>query len=98
VLSIGSAPSSIGVAGELPDEAYSGTQKQQLTFQPNAQELHDDRLVAFSEKLASGVYEFDYYVRALIPGKYHLLPSVASELYFPENFGRSEGRYVEITK
>jgi len=42
------------------------------------------------------VYEFDYYVRALIRGKFTHLPAVVSEMYFPENFGRTNGGYFEI--
>ncbi|MCX6764477.1 MAG: MG2 domain-containing protein [Candidatus Nealsonbacteria bacterium] len=63
---------------------------------PTFKEIHDDRAFIFSESLYPGVYEFDYYVRALIKGKFTHLPAVVSEMYFPENFGRTAGSYFEI--
>ena len=48
--------------------------------------------------LSPGVYEYDYFVRALIPGKYHHLPAVVSEMYFPENFGRTRGEYFAVKR
>jgi len=59
-------------------------------------EIHDDRLFLYAEHLEPGVYEFDYFVRPLIKGKFTHLPAQVSEMYFPENFGRTDGRYVEI--
>jgi len=31
-----------------------------------------------------------------LPGDYKVIPTVASEFYFPEVFGRSEGRLLRI--
>jgi len=66
------------------------------TLRPDFKELHDDRAFLFKERLSPGVYEFDYYVRALTKGKFTHLPAVVSEMYFPENFGRTPGGYFEI--
>jgi len=63
---------------------------------PDFDEIRDDRVFLYKENLEPGVYEFDYYVRALIPGKFTHLPAVVSEMYFPENFGRTSGSYFEI--
>ena len=65
---------------------------------PDAEESHDDRVFLFKERVEAGVYEFDYLVRALIPGTYHHLPAVVSEMYFPENFGRTDGRYFTVSR
>ena len=65
-------------------------------LRPNMKELRDDRLFLFKERLPAGEYEYDYYVRVLIPGKFHHLPAVVSEMYFPENFARTSGRYFEV--
>lgn len=59
-------------------------------------ELRNDRLVLFTERLEAGVYEFDYFIRPLIRGTFSQLPAQASEMYFPENFGRTDGRYFEV--
>jgi len=65
-------------------------------FRSDFKEIRDDQLFLFKENLGPGVYEFDYYVRALIRGKFTHLPAVVSEMYFPENFGRTNGGYFEI--
>jgi uncharacterized protein YfaS (alpha-2-macroglobulin family) len=65
-------------------------------FYPDFKEIRDDRLFLFKENLNPGLYEFDYYVRALIKGKFNHLPVQVSEMYFPENFGRTDGKYFEI--
>jgi len=86
----------VSLPGELADEEYSRVKHRQNILYPDAEESHDDRLFLFKERLAPGVYEYDYFVRSLIPGKYHHLPAVASEMYFPENFGRTRGEYFFI--
>lgn len=69
-----------------------------IRLYPDQVEYHDDRIYIFKEYLSPGVYEFEYYARALVPGKYLHLPAVASEMYFPENFGRTAGSYFTIVK
>lgn len=66
------------------------------SFDPNFKELRNDRAFLYRDNIAPGVYEFDYYTRALIKGKFTHLPAVVSEMYFPENFGRTAGGYFEI--
>lgn len=65
-------------------------------LRPTYQELKNDRAFLYTENLPAGVYEFDYFVRALIPGKFAHLPASAFEMYFPENFGRTTPSYFEI--
>lgn len=65
-------------------------------FYPSFKELRDDRAFLFTESLRPGVYEFDYYVRALAKGKFTLLPATAYEMYTPENFGRTASGYFEV--
>ncbi len=71
---------------------------QNREFIPDFKELRDDRVVLFKERVSPGVYEFDYFIRVLIPGKFIHLPAIVSEMYFPENFGRTDGRYFEVIK
>ncbi|MBU3918964.1 Ig-like domain-containing protein [Patescibacteria group bacterium] len=63
---------------------------------PEYKELYDDRAFLYAGQLRPGVYEFDYFVRALIKGKFAHLPAKISEMYFPENFGRTSGSFFEI--
>jgi uncharacterized protein YfaS (alpha-2-macroglobulin family) len=67
------------------------------TFFPDIRELRDDRLFLFKEIMSPGVYEYEYYVRALVPGTFQHLPAVASEMYYPEIFGRTEGGSITVT-
>jgi alpha-2-macroglobulin len=62
----------------------------------NYNEVRDDRVMYFADFLPKGVYEIEYFVRATSPGIFHDLPALAQELYFPEVFGRSEGRLFEV--
>jgi len=59
-------------------------------------ELYDDRAFLFTENIGPGVYEFDYFVRALTKGKFTHLPARVYEMYFPETFGRTNGGYFTI--
>jgi len=51
---------------------------------------------AYKDTLNPGVYEFDYYVRALVKGDYLMLPSHVSEMYTPENFGRTKSEQFTV--
>lgn len=59
------------------------------TFYPQIEELRDSKLFMFNDRLDPGVYTYIYYVRALVPGQFTQMPSQVSEMYFPENFGRT---------
>lgn len=59
-------------------------------------ELRDEKVVLFADYLRKGTYEYSYTFRATLPGDYHVIPAVAREFYFPEVFGRSDGRLLSI--
>jgi uncharacterized protein YfaS (alpha-2-macroglobulin family) len=59
-------------------------------------ELRDEKVVLFADYLPKGSYEYSYTMRATLPGDYHVIPTVASEFYFPEVFGRADGRLLSI--
>jgi uncharacterized protein YfaS (alpha-2-macroglobulin family) len=59
-------------------------------------EFKNDRVIFFKENLSPGVYEIDYFVRALVKGEFAHLPAIVSEMYFPENFGRTSAEYFTI--
>jgi hypothetical protein len=87
---------SFGGVKELDDDFYGKEAKATAALWPDSNESHDDRLFLFKQRLEPGVYEYDYFVRALIPGSFHHLPAVVSEMYFPENFGRTRGESFSI--
>lgn len=87
---------------ETADKSLQGGQEyewyDETLLRPEFYETHDDRLMAFSENLSPNTYHFEYYVRVLIPGKFNHLPARVSEMYTPENFGRTRGDYFEVKK
>jgi len=58
-------------------------------FWPSHREWRDDHAFLYREMVGPGTYEFDYLVRALVPGDYLRLPAQIWEMNNPENFGRS---------
>lgn len=67
------------------------------TLYPTHVESHDDRVFLYVETLEPGVYEYEYYLRALVPGTFQHLPARVEELYFPEVFGRTSGDIITVT-
>jgi len=63
---------------------------------PTHSELRDEKVGLFSTWLPAGTYEYTYQMRASLPGRYLMLPSTASEMYFPEIWGRSGGGVFTI--
>ena len=59
-------------------------------------ELRDEKLALFANYLPAGTYTYQYTLRATVPGEYHVLPTSAHEFYFPEVFGRSDGRVFVV--
>jgi uncharacterized protein YfaS (alpha-2-macroglobulin family) len=59
-------------------------------------ERHDDRVLLFATRLAEGVHEFSYVVRATTPGTFRAAPARAEEMYEPEVFGRTASDVVEV--
>ncbi len=59
-------------------------------------ELRDERAVFFANNLAPGTYQVSYVLRAALPGRYHALPATASEVYFPDVWGRTVGQVLQV--
>jgi uncharacterized protein YfaS (alpha-2-macroglobulin family) len=59
-------------------------------------EMRDDKVVLFADYLPAGTYEYTYTFRATQPGDYQVIPTTANEFYFPEVFGRADGRLFAI--
>lgn len=78
---------------------YGGSRDTARTreLRPDHTESHDDRVFLYIESLRPGVYEYEYFLRALVPGEFQHLPARAEELFFPENFGRTSGDIFTIT-
>ena len=61
-------------------------------------EMRDDKVVLFADYLPAGTYEYSYTFRATLPGTYQVIPTTAREFYFPEVFGRADGRLLTIVE
>jgi len=66
-------------------------------LRPTHTESHDDRVFLYVEEMSEGVYEYEYFLRALVPGEFQHLPARAEQLFFPEVFGRTEGTVIDVT-
>ncbi|MDQ4075137.1 MAG: alpha-2-macroglobulin, partial [Chloroflexota bacterium] len=58
--------------------------------------IRDEKVALFADRLPRGTYEYTYFLRATVPGRFNVLPAVAYEQYHPEIFGRSEGTTFSI--
>ncbi len=86
----------LDLATEQKSLRLQETELEGRELRPEYREFYDDRAFLYINYLRPGVYEFDYFVRALIKGKFAHLPAKVSEMYFPENFGRTSGTLFEI--
>jgi uncharacterized protein YfaS (alpha-2-macroglobulin family) len=61
-------------------------------------EMRDDRVVLFADYLPAGTYEYSYTFRVTQVGEYRVIPTTAHEFYFPEVFGRADGRLFTVVE
>ena len=59
-------------------------------------EFRDQKVVLYSSYLPAGTYEYQYSIRAGLPGVYNVIPATGQEFYFPEVYGRSAGSTFTI--
>ncbi len=60
--------------------------------------VYDNEYRVFFQDLLPGAIEFEFLVRARIPGVFPSPPADATLVYEPEVFGRSEGQLVQIQR
>jgi hypothetical protein len=60
--------------------------------------MRDEKTVLFAQQLPAGTYVYTYQVQATLAGQFHVMPAHASEFYFPETWGRSNGSLFTITE
>lgn len=59
--------------------------------------VRDEKVTFFAREMEPKAYEFTYIMRAQIPGKYSVMPSVGALMYYPEVRGNSDVLAVSIT-
>nr|MBP7600569.1 hypothetical protein [Thermoflexales bacterium] len=57
-------------------------------------EVRDDRVALFAPYLSRGTYEYSYTIRVTTAGRFNVIPTIASDRYFPEVFGRGDGELM----
>lgn len=83
----------------IPGERnYAGRAEEGWRPQYAGRETRDEKVAFFATRLAAGVHEFTYLVRAQIPGAYHVMPALASLMYYPEYQGNSSEARVRIVE
>jgi hypothetical protein len=61
-------------------------------------ELRDDRVALFARYLPKGSYDYSYSIRLTSPGQFNVIPTFASQQYFPEVFGRGDGALFTVVR
>lgn len=62
------------------------------------QEFYHDKTRFFIPEMNAGIHDFEYIVRARIPGEYEQMPPKVKEMYYPEVFATGQGARIEIKK
>jgi len=75
-------------------EVIAGDEDDPWNLPYNRREVWDNRIVYFFDYLPKGERTLDYVLRTESPGDYHILPSSAMLMYFPEVGGH--GRPVRM--
>ncbi|MDZ7288963.1 MAG: MG2 domain-containing protein [candidate division KSB1 bacterium] len=63
-----------------------------------AKEVRDEKVAFFATRLPAGRHEFAYLLRAQIPGDYHVMPTIATLMYYPEYQGNGDEARVRIVE
>lgn len=94
-------PPQTGMIEEPSPLIADGTAATQRTLLPwwnwhSRVELRDNKVALFADRLSKGAYLFSYTIRATQAGIYRAIPTTASEMYFPEVYGRSDGAELRV--
>jgi alpha-2-macroglobulin len=88
------------VQGPQLDKGQPGNPAEKISWwwTPTHVDLRDEKAVMFATSLDPGTYQFTYSIRASLPGTFLTLPVTASEMYFPEVWGRGGGSQFVVTE
>ena len=60
-------------------------------------DFRDEKVVFTADYLPSGTYQYTYYIEAVVPGTYQVMPTIAKAEFRPEVFGRANGMIFTVT-
>jgi hypothetical protein len=92
----GGTPQEDGDSDEDNEEWYCDWEDGAYKLRPDHFEMHDEKVLAFKNRLWSGRFRLSYYARAVCQGEFRLRPSRVSLMYDPEIFGLTTGETVKI--
>jgi hypothetical protein len=80
----------------LRENAYEGEGDDGAWYA--SKEIRDEKVAFFATRIAAGRHEFTYLLRAQIPGDYHVMPAIATLMYYPEYQGNGNETRVRIVE
>ena len=84
----------------VAESAYRGPQQGEYESDYRdwyaAREIRDEKVAFFATRLPAGRHEFTYLLRAQIPGDYHVMPPLATLMYYPEYQGNGNEMRLRI--
>ena len=84
-------------ASEMDNEqAYCSWKEGSYHFYADHQEMHNDKILAFKNRLWSGSFRLEYYLRAVCEGRFKMKPTHVSLMYNPEIYGMTRAKEIEI--
>lgn len=78
------------------EEDYCGWTDGAYTFYADHQEMQNDKLLAFKNRLWSGRFRLIYYVRAVCEGEFKMKPTRISLMYEPEIYGMTVPQSIKV--
>ena len=82
----------------LGESNYRGESENRYSARYAAKEVRDEKVAFFATRIAAGRHEFTYLLRAQIPGDYHVMPAIATLMYYPEYQGNGNETRVRIVE
>lgn len=64
----------------------------------SSREVRDEKVAFFARTMSLGDYTFSYVMRAQIPGRYSVMPTVGSLMYYPEVRGNGTVLALNVTQ
>jgi uncharacterized protein YfaS (alpha-2-macroglobulin family) len=83
----------------IPDEpAYGEKNRWGDYWWYDSREIRDEKVAFFAHYVSPETHQFTYILRAQIPGRYSVMPSIGSLMYYPEVRGNGAPLTIRITE
>lgn len=82
----------------INENGYDGNDYYRWRWWWADRDIRDEKVSFFARNIDPGKHEFTYIMRAQIPGRYSVMPSVATLMYYPEVRGNAAEHELLINK